>query len=216
MSDRTERANQKQRTRDAILDGARQLMGRGEPVTVAAAAAEHGISRATAYRYFSDPQALTLEAGLATLVPPYEAVTAGTSDLRSRLLAITRAMIRLTLENETAFRQYLSHAVTAPDGSRTRGARRVAYMKRALGEFAHDLSAASQADLMASLSAVAGVEGLVAMTDVAGRDNATAARLLAGIADAILSRHLGPDTAATTGQDPRSSPGTTGQKQSDS
>jgi len=192
MPDTTERTNQKQRTRDAILDGARRLMGRGEPVTVAAAAAEHGISRATAYRYFSDPQALALEAGLATLVPPYEAVVAGTTDLRARLAAITAAMIRLTLENEAAFRQYLSHAVTAPDGTRTRGARRVAYMRRALGELPHDLSPAKAADLVASLSTVAGVEGLVALTDVAGRDAATAERLLGEIADAILTRHLGP------------------------
>ncbi|MFN3825431.1 MAG: TetR/AcrR family transcriptional regulator [Pseudorhodobacter sp.] len=200
MSDIAERTNQKQRTRDAILDGARQLMGRGEPVTVAAAAAEHRISRATAYRYFSDPQALALEAGLATLVPPYEAVVTGTSDLRSRLAAITAAMIRLTMENEPAFRQYLAHAVTATDGSGSRGARRVGYMKRALGEFPHDLSAASQSDLVASLATVAGVEGLVALTDVAGRDSATAARLLGDIADAILTRHLGPGSVEATDQ----------------
>lgn len=200
MSDTTERTNQKQRTRDAILTGARQLMSRGEPVTVAAAAAEHGISRATAYRYFSDPQALTLEAGLATLVPPYEQVIAGTTDLWARLSAITRAMIQLTLENETAFRQYLAHAVTAPEGRSTRGARRVAYMKRALGELPHDLAPSEQADLVASLSAVAGVEGLVALTDVAGRDSATAARLLGEIADAILARHLGPGTVEPSKQ----------------
>lgn len=192
MSERTERTNQKQRTRDAILDGARQLMSRGEPVTVAAAAAEHGISRATAYRYFSDPQALALEAGLATLVPPYEEVIAGTTELRARLAAITAAMIRLTLENEAAFRQYLSHAVTATDGSGSRGARRVGYMKRALSELPHDLSSVQAADLVAALSTVAGVEGLVALTDVAGRDTAAAERLLGEIADAILTRYLGP------------------------
>lgn len=167
-------------------------MSRGEPVTVSAAAAEHRISRATAYRYFSDPKALALEAGLATLVPPYEAVVAGTTDLRSRLSAITAAMIRLTLENEAAFRQYLSHAMTASDGSGSRGARRVGYMRRALSELPHDLSPAKAADLVASLSTVAGVEGLVALTDVAGRDTAAAERLLGEIADAILTRYLGP------------------------
>lgn len=194
MSDRAERTNQKQRTRNSILEGARQLMSRGEPVTVAAAAAEHGISRATAYRYFSDPQALALEAGLATLVPPYETVIAGTTDLRSRLAAITAAMIRLTLENEAAFRQYLAHSVTATGGSGSRGARRVAYMRRALSEMPHDLSADRESDLVASLATAAGVEGLVALTDVAGQDSATAARLLGEIADAILTRHLGPGT----------------------
>ncbi len=191
MSDRTERTNQKQRTRDAILDGARRLMRQGEPVTVAAAAAEHGISRATAYRYFSDPQALALEAGLATLVPPYEEVIAGTTDLRARLAAITAAMIRLTLENEAAFRQYLSHAMTATEGSGSRGARRVGYMTRALSELPHDLSSAQASDLVASLATVAGIEGLVALSDVAGQDRASAERLMREIADAILTRHLG-------------------------
>ncbi|MFN7003455.1 MAG: TetR/AcrR family transcriptional regulator [Roseinatronobacter sp.] len=191
MSDRTERTNQKQRTRDAILEGARRLMRQGEPVTVATAAAEHGISRATAYRYFSDPQALALEAGLATLVPPYEEVIAGTTDLRARLAAITAALIRLTLENEAAFRQYLSHAVTATDGSGSRGARRVGYMKRALSELPHDLSSVQAADLVASLATVAGIEGLVALSDVAGQDRANAERLMRDIADAILTRHLG-------------------------
>ena len=210
MSDRTERTNQKQRTRDAILDGARQLMRRGEPVTVAAAAAEHRISRATAYRYFSDPQALALEAGLATLVPPYEEITAGTTDLRTCLATITAAMIRLTLENEAAFRQYLSHAVTATDGSASRGARRVGYMKRALGAFPHDLSAAQAADLVASLSTVAGVEGLVALTDVAGRDSAAAGRLLGEIADAILTRYLGPASIAAADQTTTRRPPATG------
>lgn len=196
MSGSNERTGQKQRTRDAILDGARRLLARGEPVSVSAAAAEHRISRATAYRYFSDPQALALEAGLATLVPPYEEVIAGTTDLRARLRAITAAMIRLTLENEPAFRQFLSHAVTAPDGSRSRGARRVAYMKRALGELPHRLTPAEQADLVAALATVAGIEGLVALSDVARVDNATAARLLTGIAEAILTRYLGPETLA--------------------
>ena len=191
MSDKAERTNQKQRTRDAILDGARRLMGRGEAVTVAAAAAEHGISRATAYRYFSDPQALALEAGLATLVPPYEDVVVGTTDLRARLSAIIAAMIRLTVANEAAFRQYLAHSVTAPDGSGSRGARRVGYMNRALADLPHDLSVTEQADLVAALATVAGIEGLIALTDVAGCDSAKAARIMTDIADAILTRYLG-------------------------
>lgn len=195
MSNSKNRNSQKQRTRDAMLDGARRLLARGEAVTVVAAAAEHGISRATAYRYFSDPQALTLEAGLATLVPPYEAVVAGTTDLRARLAAITGAMVRLTLENETAFRQFLSHAVTATDGAGSRGARRVAYMERALAEMPHDLSPGEQADLVASLATVAGVEAVVALKDVSQADSVTAARLIGGIAGAILTRHLGPDPA---------------------
>ena len=73
-------------------------------------------------------------------------------------------------------------------------------MKRALGELPHDLPAAKAADLVASLSTVAGVEGLIALTDVAGHDSATAKRLLGEIADAILTRYLGSDRAEAFNQ----------------
>lgn len=191
MTDTAGRTRQKQRTRDAILDGARRLLARGEAVTVAAAAAEHGISRATAYRYFSDPQALTLEAGLAVLVPDYEHVVVGTADLRARLLAIAAAMIRLTLENETAFRQYLARAVTAPEESRSRGARRVAYMERALEDFPPALPPRARRSLVASLAAVSGIETVVALTDVAGQPRDRVPALAAAMAAAIIDRHLG-------------------------
>lgn len=188
-----ERTAQKQRTRDAILDGARRLIARGEPVTVPAAAQEHGISRATAYRYFPDAQALMLEAGLATLVPAYEAVVAAAPDLRSRLLAIVRAMTRLTLENESAFRQFLSHAVVADDPLSARGGRRVAYMTRALDETPHGLSPAQRSELVAALSALCGIETLVAMVDVARLPRERLPEVTDQLARTILDSYLGPD-----------------------
>jgi len=192
MTLRHERQGQKQRTRDAILDGARRLLARGEPVTVAAAAAEHGISRATAYRYFSDSQALTLEAGLDTRVPPYDQVVAGAADLRARLLAVVAAMVRLALEHEPAFRQYLAHAVAAPPERRSRGARRVAYLQRALAAGAEGLGPREQARLVAGLSAMTGIEALVALTDIAGLPRAQVPGLVAEMAGALIDRHLEP------------------------
>ena len=193
---KTERTNQKQRTRDAILDGARQLMARGEEVTIVAAAAEHGISRATAYRYYSDAQALTLEAGLATLVPPYEAMVEGTTDLRARLIAITEGLAKLTLENETAFRQYVASAVVAKDENGKRGARRVAYMERALQDLPHALSKREQQELVALLCVATGIEAVVALLEVARVPRKNVPKLVAGLAQTILSRFLDPDAAA--------------------
>jgi AcrR family transcriptional regulator len=189
----SERTAQKQRTREAILDGARRLLARGEPVTVPAAAQEHGISRATAYRHFPDAQALMLEAGLATLVPPYEAVVAEAADLRSRLLAIARAMTRLTLENESAFRRFLSHAVVADDPLSARGGRRVAYMTRALDETPHGLSPAQRSELVAALSALCGIETLVAMVDVARLPRERLPEVTDRLARTILDSYLGLD-----------------------
>ena len=58
------RTAQKARTREALLDATRSLIADGIPVTVQRAADEAGISKATAYRYFSDPSLLVAEAGL--------------------------------------------------------------------------------------------------------------------------------------------------------
>ena len=71
------RSAQRARTRQAILDGARKLLSDGKPVTVAAAAAETGISKATSYRYFSDADLLVAEAVLDIAVKPYDAVISG-------------------------------------------------------------------------------------------------------------------------------------------
>lgn len=190
MTAKTERTRQKQRTRDAILDGARKLMARDQPVTVAAAAAEHGISRATAYRYFSDPQALTVEAGLAPLVPPYAEVVKGTTDLRARLLAVVAAMMRLALENEGAFRQFLAHAVALPAERRSRGARRVVYLEQAIDDLAPDLPPRLRKELTASLSVLAGIEALVALTDVARLPKAQVPGTVMRMAEAVIDRHL--------------------------
>jgi AcrR family transcriptional regulator len=192
---KTERTRQKQRTRDAILDGARQLMARGEEVTIVAAAAEHGISRATAYRYYSDAQALTLEAGLATLVPSYEELVDGTGDLHSRLIAITEEFAKLTLDNETAFRQYLSHAVVAKEETGNRGARRVAYMQRALQDLPHRLPPRKQRELVAMLCVATGIEAVIALIDVARMPREEVPKLVAVLTRTIIDGFVGSGAA---------------------
>lgn len=183
------RRYQKQRTREAILDGARVLIARGEPVSVAAAAAVHGVSRATAYRYFPDIRTLTVEAGLAAFVPPYEEVVAGAGSLRERLMAIHRAMIALALDHEPAFRQFLAHTVEAPEDRRSRGARRIVYLERALKEAAPVMLPRERKRLVASLAAVSGIETVVALGDVAGLARVRIAEIAAGMAAAILDQY---------------------------
>ena len=82
------RLAQKQRTREAILAGARKLIEEGRSVTVTDAAEVQGISKATAYRYFSDPNVLVAEAGLAVAVAPYEDIIGSAATLRARLASL--------------------------------------------------------------------------------------------------------------------------------
>jgi AcrR family transcriptional regulator len=191
-----ERHAQKSRTREAILAGARDLLARGETVSVAEAAARSGVSKATAYRYFSDPAVLAAEAGLTIEVPGYEEVVAGAATLRARLRAISLFFFDLALAHEPAYRQFLARNLDAwaADGASRRvrrGARRVAMYETALQEAGMD--AARLSPLVRGLSAATGTEAMIALLDVTRADPETARATVLDIADALIDRHLGPD-----------------------
>lgn len=182
--------SKRSRTREAILAGARALMARGEAVTVAAAAAEQGISRATAYRYFSDPQVLASEAGLAVEVLPYETIVAGAEGPRARILAISLYIFDLSVAHEAAFRQFLARNLDAwvAEGPRDRrGARRVEMFRRALDDAG--LAPADRKRLVTALTAATGTEAMIALYDIAQVDPGPARAAVAEIAEALLDRY---------------------------
>ena len=189
------RASQKERTRMAILDGARQLLTEGAPVTVAAAAERHGVSKATAYRYFSDPDILVSEAMLDIEVRAYEEVTSGSDDLRGRMKAINLYFLDLALENEVGFRQFLGRTLTvSASGAKgmRRGARRISMYRQALSEDDGGLPAAQQEKLIRALSLATGIEAMTALLDVAGAGPEEAREAVRTVTQAILDRFLGP------------------------
>ena len=181
--------SKRSRTREAILAGARSLMSRGEPVTVAAAAAEEGISRATAYRYFSDPQILANEAGLAVAVLPYEEVVSGCETARQKTIAVALYIFDLSVEHQAAFRQFLARNLDAwlvhGPGDR-RGARRVEMFRRAL-QSAH-LPSDQESRLVNGLTAASGSEAMIALYDVAKVDPVAARNAIRDVAEALLDK----------------------------
>src|SRR5687767_4797043 len=66
------RANQKERTRSAVVAAATQLLRQGAQPTVAEAAELAKVSRATAYRYFPTQEAMLVE--VAQVNPAAESV----------------------------------------------------------------------------------------------------------------------------------------------
>lgn len=189
------RTSQKERTRRAILDGARQLLSEGAPVTVAAAAERHGVSKATAYRYFSDPDILVSEAMLDIEVKSYEDITRNANSLRERLLAINLYFLDLALENEMGFRQFLGRTLTVSasgtDNVR-RGARRISMYRQALAEDDGGLSRTDQDALVRALAPATGIEAMTALLDVAGAEPEQAREAVSTMTLAILDRLLGP------------------------
>src|SRR5437763_15929112 len=107
------RVRQKERTRNALISAARELVAEGGTPTVEEAAETAGISRTTAYRYFPNQRALLVaahpETQATSLLPPdppqdpagrLEAVI----DAFTQLIAATepqqRTMLRPSLEPE--------------------------------------------------------------------------------------------------------------------
>lgn len=168
----SERKSQKDRTREALLRGARLLIEDGQSVTVAKVAERVGVSRATAYRYFRDPAVLAAEAGLSIEVQDYHTVTAGTLTLRDRLEAINLYFFDLTVANEAGFRQFMARSMEATLAQTDqpiarRGARRIAMYKTALDD-AGVPRGKSYDMLCHALATSTGLEAFIALVDVCG------------------------------------------------
>jgi AcrR family transcriptional regulator len=191
------RQAQKTRTREALLDGARALMLEGATLTVTAAAERAGISKATAYRYFSDPAVMAAEAGLAVEVKPYEEIVAGARTVPERIRAISLYFFDLAVTHEAAFRQFLARSLdawagNAEDRRNRRGARRVAMFAAALDPICGRIGADRSARLVNALSAATGTEAMIALFDVVGADPKAAQQAVLDITDALIAAHLPP------------------------
>src|ERR671913_2549870 len=120
----TGRTNQKARTRDALIAAARQLIAKGAPPTVEAAATEAAIGRTTAYRYFPNSRAL-----LAAMVPELEMDSLlgadPPEDPLARLEISAETMTQRCIEYEPEYRAQLRLALEGePVGSESLPLRR--------------------------------------------------------------------------------------------
>lgn len=104
------RANQRRRTKAAIMEGARTLLREGKVPSVADAAEAAGVSRATAYRYFPTQGALVQEAVDAVLVgelSAWEERLGDAGELTERVEHYVSLIFGLMRENEALMRGYL-------------------------------------------------------------------------------------------------------------
>src|SRR6266542_4574021 len=89
------RSNQRNRTRQAILQAATALVQRGKVPSVAEVAEAAAVSRTTAYRYFPTQTALieTLVREIEVPVPHYEATTHDSGDVEDRVAALVTHLV---------------------------------------------------------------------------------------------------------------------------
>jgi AcrR family transcriptional regulator len=176
------RPNQKLRTRKALLAAASRLMQGGGKPSLEEIAEEALVSRATAYRYFTNVEALLVEAALDVATPDAETVFADapTADPVARLERVDAAFDELLSANETHFRTMLAHSMTramggADDELPARQNRRSPLIEAALAPAG--LEPAARDTLAKALAVLIGTESMVVFKDVLQLDAAEAARV---------------------------------------
>jgi AcrR family transcriptional regulator len=195
------RANQKKRTRAAIIEAAAALLREGTLPTVADAAERALVSRATAYRYFPTQESLLLDvAQVEPLVAPVEALVASfsTDDVAQRLTDLIDTFMPILLGEEvivrTAVRVYLDTWLeNRRSGQETpvRAGRRARWLEEALRPIQTQLGDAGWRRLRSVLSLTLGTEAVIAMRDVAGlEDNEEIVADLRWAARALLQAAL--------------------------
>lgn len=196
------RANQKSRTRAALVAAAAALLDGGGRPTVAEAAEAAKISRATAYRYFPTQEALLVEAlELTPMVRPVEAwvgALPATGAHPARLLELQDLFNRILFQKEvpmrTALRVYLdAWLAKRAAGERSpavRPGRRMEWIEAALRPADRTLSKTQRRRLHAALALTLGVEALIVMKDVCQLDDDEALSVLRWAATTLLKAGL--------------------------
>lgn len=192
MTNDLERLGQKLRTRRDLLAATRALIDRGVEVNVAAVADEAGISRATAYRYFSDPAALALEAVLDGTVAVPENVIPEGACARKRVLAVRRYWLSFYRSSENRLRVFAARAMEpgadgAPRYRRT--ARRLPMFVEALTPACAELGERRSEELTLALAAASGFENYITMKDILQLGEERIENLSETIVDAILEKY---------------------------
>jgi AcrR family transcriptional regulator len=172
------RPNQRRRTRKDLLEAAARLMKQGRRPTLEEIAEHALVSRATAYRYFPNTEALLVEASFDIAIPePADLFPDGSpADPVARVLKVDTALHDLILANETSLRvmlaQSLEHAMNESDGSLpVRQNRRMPLIEAALKPLRRKLKPAAFDTLIKALALVIGTEGVIVAKDVLQLDD---------------------------------------------
>ncbi|MBP0593014.1 TetR/AcrR family transcriptional regulator [Paraburkholderia sp. LEh10] len=170
-SDSDSRANQKHRTRQALIDAVRALRDEGHNPTFAEVAERALVSRATAYRYFPSIEALISESatdrGMKPLErfwqpgdDPIEGIGRAANELNGLLIddeiglhVMERSFMTVWLESE-------SHETPLRPG------RRMNYIEPIVDSLTDVLTPAERKRLKQALSIVMGTEALIAVRDI--------------------------------------------------
>jgi AcrR family transcriptional regulator len=189
----TGRAEQKGRTKRALIAAARDLLANGTTPTVEEAAAAATISRATAYRYFSNQRAL-LAASFPDLGRDSLLGEAPPDAPEERLEIVVDTITRQVLEHEPALRHMLRLSLDPDPAARGdlpfRKGRRIVWVSEALAPLRGALPDPALDRLVLAIAASVGIDALVWLVDVAGLSRERAVEQMRWTALALLRAGL--------------------------
>jgi AcrR family transcriptional regulator len=191
------RTAQKSRTGKALIAATRALIAAGRTPTVEEAAAEAGISRTTAYRYFPRQRDL-LTAAFPFIEMPSLLPDTAPPDAGARLDQALDRYLRVMLDNEQALRTALRLSLEDPKGTRPllRRGRALPWIQQALEPVRSTLGDAGIRRLATAIRAIAGIEAFVWLTDVADMARPDAVELMKWSAQGVLRAALSEHTTS--------------------
>lgn len=189
-AEQTGRWKQRRRTRQDILAAAAELLKTGQKPSLEEIADAALVSRATAYRYFPNADALLVEAALEIDFPKIGDVLAGADDDPVRRVEkVDAALHALIADNEVPMRLMIASALER--GARgdlpVRQDRRTPMLTEALAPARASIKAADYDALIAALSLIVGPEAMIVFRDVLRLDAAEAARVRRWAIRALIS-----------------------------
>jgi AcrR family transcriptional regulator len=161
------RANQKTRTRRAIVDACRELVRTGSDVTMPEVARRALVSEATAYRYFPDLTSLLAETIDGLWPSPAEALrpVASSGDPVERVRFACEFLLRGVLSYQGAVRAMISGTISRPGLAPARPGIRFGLIDYALAPFG---DGADLAQLRRDLAVTVSAEALFTLVDLCG------------------------------------------------
>ncbi len=189
----------KERTRRLLREAVRELLRTGGPLTVPAAAERAGVSRATAYRYFPNNDAVVLHATLSladdTLDDadwePSAATTPG--EVSARAAEVVRARAAWAFDHETELRTFLRLSLESArehDKPRRGLTSRDLWVADLLESLPPEVPPAARDRLAKALVPLFGADAIVWTTDIAELSREEATELLAWMAQALVKATL--------------------------
>ena len=210
----TGRQNQKQRTRDALLDSATRLARAGQSPSIAEVAKDARVSTATAYRYYPNPESLWTDVARAGLLPLEDILVDLPTDTEQRIDTVIRRVAASQFADEALWRTMVRASLDrwfaqtdAPADERmpVRSDIRLEATRTALSPLEQALPQALLHRLTMALMLVWGAEAMVVTRDACGLSSEDAAEVMSWAGRALVRAALTElDTSPSTSGQTRS------------